>query len=108
MYFRLPKPLHGWRAFAGEVGVVVLGVLLALGTQQLVERLSWNIDVTEAKEDLSAELELDLVSAQERVHMEPCIERRLDQLDYLVDHPPAKRWSLLPGRGVVPIRIWSS
>jgi len=38
----------------------------------------------------------------------PCIERRLDQIDHLIDHPPPKRWSFLPGRGVVPIRVWSS
>jgi hypothetical protein len=30
MHFHLPKPLHGWRAFAGEVGIIVVGVLIAL------------------------------------------------------------------------------
>jgi hypothetical protein len=108
MRVHLLKPLHGWRAFAGEVGVVVLGVLLALGAQQWVERISWKMDVTEAKQDLAAELELDLFNAQERVQMETCIERRLNQLNDLIDHPPPKRWTLLPGRGVVPIEIWSS
>ena len=34
MRVKLPKPLHGWREFAGEVGVVVLGVLIALAAQQ--------------------------------------------------------------------------
>ena len=33
MYVQLPKPLHGWRQFAGEVGIIVLGVLIALGAQ---------------------------------------------------------------------------
>ena len=28
------KPLHGWRTFWGEVGIIVLGVLIALGAQQ--------------------------------------------------------------------------
>ena len=36
MRFALPKPIHGWRAFWGEVGIIVLGVLIALGAQQLV------------------------------------------------------------------------
>jgi len=31
MHFHLPKPLHGWREFAGEVGIIVIGVLIALG-----------------------------------------------------------------------------
>ena len=30
MHVPLPKPLHGWREFAGEVGIIVLGVIIAL------------------------------------------------------------------------------
>jgi hypothetical protein len=37
MRVHLPKPLHGWRAFVGEVGVIVLGVLIALGAEQMVQ-----------------------------------------------------------------------
>ena len=37
MHFHLPKPLHGWREFAGEVGIIVIGVLIALGAEQMVE-----------------------------------------------------------------------
>lgn len=37
MKLSIPKPIHGWREFAGEVGIIVLGVLIALGAQQLVE-----------------------------------------------------------------------
>ena len=36
--FTLPKPLHGWREFAGEVGIIVLGVLIALGAGQVAEK----------------------------------------------------------------------
>jgi hypothetical protein len=27
VHFHLPKPLHDWREFAGEVGIIVIGVL---------------------------------------------------------------------------------
>lgn len=27
MHFHVPKPLHGWRGFVGEVGIIVPGVL---------------------------------------------------------------------------------
>jgi hypothetical protein len=37
-HLHVPKPLHGWREFVGEVGIIVLGVLIALATQQLVQR----------------------------------------------------------------------
>jgi hypothetical protein len=40
--FHLPKPLHGWRQFAGEVGIIVVGVLIALGAEQLVEEWRWH------------------------------------------------------------------
>ena len=40
MHFHLPKPLHGWREFVGEVGIIVIGVLIALGAQQVVEDCS--------------------------------------------------------------------
>lgn len=108
MHVHLPKPLHGWREFVGEVGIIVIGVLLALGTDQIVERLSWRKHVAEAKEDLRGELEIDLFNAQERVRLAPCIDRRLDQLEQIVDHPPPRPWKLLPGHGVTPLRIWST
>jgi hypothetical protein len=56
MDVHLPKPLHGWRAFAGEVGVIVLGVLIALGAQQLAENLAWRQKVDAALADMNNEL----------------------------------------------------
>ena len=56
MDVRLPKPLHGWREFAGEVGVIVLGVLIALGAQELVQELQWRSEVKQTREALDAEL----------------------------------------------------
>ena len=97
MHVHLPKPLHGWREFLGEVGVIVIGVLLALGADQLVERTTWRKHVAEAKEDLRGELQADLFNAQERVLMESCIDRRLDQLEQIIDRPPAQPWKLLAG-----------
>ena len=49
MHFHLPKPLHGWREFAGEVGIIVLGVLIALSAEQVVEGLHMRSE-TEAGE----------------------------------------------------------
>ena len=40
MHFHLPRPPHGWDAVAWEVGVVVLGVLIALGAQQIMQDFS--------------------------------------------------------------------
>lgn len=108
MHFHLPKPLHGWRAFVGEVGIIVIGVLIALGAEQIVETMSWRSHVHEARRDIQTELEADLAAAQERVQFEPCVNRRLDQINELIDSPPAHPWKLLPGHIVVPIRVWST
>ena len=108
MHFHLPKPLHGWREFAGEVGIIVVGVLIALGAEQIVERWRWDQEVNEAQDDLRTELEGNLFNAQERVRLEPCIDRRLDQINEMIDHPPAEPWKMLPCRNVAPIRVWST
>jgi hypothetical protein len=108
MHIHVPKPLHGWREFAGEIGVIVIGILIALAMDQFVERLGWRREVREATEDLHSELETNLFNAQERVKLAPCIDRRLDQLEAIVDHPPAKSWKLLPDHGVTPMRVWSA
>ena len=56
MHIHLPKPLHGWRAFAGEVGIIVLGVLIALAAEQGVERLHERTQVDQIRGALRAEL----------------------------------------------------
>jgi hypothetical protein len=34
MHIHKPKPLHGIREFLSEIGVIVVGVLIALGLEQ--------------------------------------------------------------------------
>ena len=55
MHFQLPKPLHGWRAFAGEVGIIVIGVLIALGAGQIVEWVHWRSEQRDTLERLFQE-----------------------------------------------------
>ena len=59
MHFHLPKPLHGWREFAGEVGIIVFGVLIALAAQALVEDLQWHHKVFVVRQALMGELAND-------------------------------------------------
>ena len=89
MHFHLPKPLHGWREFAGEVGVIVLGVLLALGAQQLVSDWQWRRDVRDSDERMRTELSFDLALAYERYAIDPCLRPRLAELrDELMRNDP--------------------
>ena len=59
MHFHLPKPLHGWRAFAGEVGIIVVGVLIALAAEQLVSSIRERDDMAQLRSALRSELSDD-------------------------------------------------
>src|SRR6185437_17141708 len=80
MHFHLPKPLHGWREFLGEVGIIVVGVLIALTAEQVVEQLHWRHAVSMQRQALHKELRGDLSTASYRLLQEPCISRRLTEL----------------------------
>jgi hypothetical protein len=80
MHFHLPKPLHGWREFAGEVGIIVIGVLIALGAEQVVEELHWHSAVDDERRALHIAVARELTESSGRLVQEPCIERRLNDL----------------------------
>ena len=84
MHFHIPKPLHGWRALVGEVGIIVIGVLIALGAEQAVEWLHWRNEVADARRALNQELAYDLGAVVKREQERPCIDRRLHQIRALL------------------------
>ena len=105
MHFRLPKPLHGWREFTGEVGIIVIGVLIALGAEQVVEKLRWDSEVADARKSLDSQLTDAKFSSLERLKYKDCIARKLDRLDDLIsasDRPKIYKVRLSP------IRVWGT
>ncbi|MCL6699625.1 hypothetical protein LZ496_12635 [Sphingomonas sp. NSE70-1] len=111
----LPRPLHGWRKFAGEVGIIVLGVLLALGAEQLAQTVHIRSDTAEAFEAVKSELALSAGVYEERVAQQPCLDQRLKQLGLVVS--AARQSHSLPdvgwiggGPAIRPIQsvAWSS
>jgi hypothetical protein len=84
MHFHLPKPMHGWREFFGEVGIIMLGVLLALGAEQVVEALHWSRETADAREALKAELNHDLGAIQFSQAHSACLLARMDDLDEFI------------------------
>lgn len=77
---RFPAPLNGWRAFAGEVGTIVLGVLLALGAQELVQNLHWKGEVRQTRKALDAELGRNLGAFNYRYNQRECVAARTAEL----------------------------
>src|SRR4051794_2283493 len=108
MHLHLPKPLHGWRALAGEVGIIVIGVLIALGAEQLVEAWHWRAQATEARTALRDEIGRDnLPQAYTRLAIAPCLSAKLDQLDpALAAHMERREFLALAQSYRPPNRGW--
>src|SRR5215208_4553011 len=79
------RPAKGWRAFAGEVGVIVLGVLLALAAQQTAETVNERREAAETRATLTNEIKETLALLELRRLAQPCIDRRLKEVRALVD-----------------------
>jgi hypothetical protein len=80
MLFSLLKPVHGWRVFFGEIVIVVIGVLIALGAQQLVEDWGWREKVAHADSQLKREASINFRYAAEQVAVGPCLDAQLESL----------------------------
>jgi len=92
-----PKPIHSWREFAKEVGIIVLGVLIALGAEQTAEMLRWAEAVYAGREALHREIAFDNRYFSERIAMAPCIDRRIAAVTALLDQAAAGRPVSVPG-----------
>src|ERR1700689_2740093 len=81
-----PKPIHSVREFLGEVGIVVLGIVIALAAEQSVDFLHWRESVAIAEAAMTKELESDdLPQAYARVAMHPCLVQQLQRIEAAVD-----------------------
>lgn len=78
------KPPNGWHAVGWELLIVTLGVLVALGAQQLVERARDARVAEQTSDSLTEEINQNLLGISLRATAEPCIQRRLDELHRLV------------------------
>lgn len=85
-HFHIPKPLHGWREFAGEVGIIVLGVLIALGAEQVVQELHERTIANEAREEIRGELARNLAYLRTRAATQACLQRRFSELQAIIDN----------------------
>ena len=103
-----PDRAHRWRPFAKEVSIIVLGVVIALVGQQIVEAANWSQQVGEARAALSVEFSGDIALADERAEIAPCIARRIQDIAAILD--TAGRTGRLPPVGQIggpPDRTWT-
>ena len=78
------KPPNGWHSVGWELLIVTLGVLIALGAQQLVERARDARVAEQTRTAISEEINQNLLNISLRATAETCVDRRLDELHVLV------------------------
>jgi hypothetical protein len=84
MEIHKPKPVHSWRELLTEIGVIVIGVAIALGGEQLVEAIHWKNKVADAEVAMGHELSRDLYFAAEQVAMADCGKKYLARMESAV------------------------
>lgn len=103
------RPLDGWRRFFGEVGIIIVGVLAALGLGAVATEIGWRNEVSRTRDALTLEFGEAIGQGQQTVMVAPCVEKRLDQLTLIV--ASAERAGRLPAVGPIanpPWRTWDS
>lgn len=71
---------QGWREFLKEVGIIVLGVLIALGAEQAAVAVHEAGKAARAEALVRDEFALNVAFARERLASTPCMLSRLDEL----------------------------
>jgi|HubBroStandDraft_6_1064221.scaffolds.fasta_scaffold84259_2 hypothetical protein len=85
MEIHKPKPIHSWRELLSELGVVVLGIIIALSGERLLEYLRDRHHAKEARQNIHAEIAVNLAVLRNRNAIQPCIDRRLDEIGSLLN-----------------------
>jgi len=75
-----PKPWHGLREFLKEYLIIVVGVLTALGAEQVAEWLHLRHETAEAREVLRIEIEHDLRTIRLNTQQDLCVHPYLRRL----------------------------
>jgi len=101
-----PGVVRNWREFLKEVGIIVLGVSIALAGEEAVSWYNWKEEVAIVQDSLDDELSDALFSAMERVKIADCQRRTLDRLDQLADE--SRGTLVLRNTPVTRNRVWGS
>jgi hypothetical protein len=109
MEIHRPKPWHGVRELAKEVGVIVIGVLIALGGEQVVEWLHHGQQARRAEHAMRLELADDNgPQAYGRVVISRCLDDRIARIHAAAASAPADQLRGWAASYVPPFRSWDT
>jgi hypothetical protein len=101
-----PGVVRNWREFLKEVGIIVLGVSVALAGEEIVNNYNWKEEVAVVEDSVDDELADALFSAMERVKITDCQRRTLDRLDQLADE--SRGTLVIRNAPLRRVRLWGS
>ena len=80
-----PKPVHNLRELLSEVGVVVIGIVIALTLEEGLRALHDHSIASEAREAMTGEIRQNLALMASRLATQTCVERRLDEIGAILE-----------------------
>jgi hypothetical protein len=81
MEIHKPKPVHNWRELLTEIGIIFVGVIVALAAEQLVESIHWQNKIRDARRAMTMELrDDDGPQAYIRLAVAPCLDGQLNAI----------------------------
>jgi hypothetical protein len=99
------KPPNGWNSVGWELAIVALGVLIALGAQQVADDIHWRNEVADFRHAVRVEISNNLATYTYRASEDRCIESRLGELNRWLESWRAKRPIKLEGRIGIPTSL---
>ncbi len=110
MEIHKPKPAHNLREFLSEVGVVILGITIALAGEQTLSRLESRHKISLVTEEMRQEISGDDgPQALQRIALSRCINASLDEIRRAVEENAERSRILASVDGFsTPRHTWDS
>lgn len=102
MEIHKPKPVHNWRELASEIGVIVVGILIALGLEQAVATRHLHEDMRVEREAIRSELRGNLVTADLLRQMKDCTTIQIQELSSAISRGDRARVRSLMAMSALP------
>jgi hypothetical protein len=107
MQLQVWKPANGWRAFGGEVGVIVLGVIIALLFGAAANEIGWRIEVAKAREQIRDELSFNFELLERKERRASCVAKQRDAIGAIMaEASRTRRLPPLGGINAATIAYW--
>lgn len=100
MHIHKPKAAHSLREFLSEIGVIVVGIVIALAGEQLVETIGHEREVEIGERALKVDYINFVGHRAERTASVACVAKRLAELRAIVDD--GARHGMLGAVGPIP------